>query len=83
MKADALLAVVGWLKSDPEMQFDLLACVCGTDDTKNLWTVYHLYSIPRNQKAVLKVQLDRENPTVPSLVPVWNCLLYTSDAADD
>src|SRR5687767_7211479 len=71
LKSEALVDVCRWLKSDPELEFDLLSCVSGTDDTKNLWSVYHLYSIPKNHKAVLKVQLDRENPSVPSL-----CALY-------
>jgi NADH-quinone oxidoreductase subunit C len=71
VKAEALLAIAAHLKSDSELQFDLLACVCGTDDRKNLWSVYHFYSTPKNQKAVLKVQLDRSNPSVPSLVPLY------------
>jgi NADH-quinone oxidoreductase subunit C len=71
VKAEALLAVARWLKGDPEMQFDLLSSVSGTDDGKNLWSVYHLYSVLRNQRAVIKVQLDRSAPSVPSLVPVW------------
>lgn len=71
VKAESLLAIATWLKKDTETQFDLLACVCGTDDRKNLWSVYHLYSTVKNHKAVVKVMLDRENPSVPSLVPVW------------
>jgi NADH-quinone oxidoreductase subunit C len=71
VKAESLLAIATWLKTDSELQFDLLSCVCGTDDRKNLWSVYHLYSVPKNHKAVIKVQLDRETPSVPSLVPIW------------
>jgi NADH-quinone oxidoreductase subunit C len=71
VRKEALVEICRWLKGDPELRFDLLACVCGTDDLKNFWTVYHLTSIPKNHKAVLKVQLDRENPSVPSLCPVW------------
>jgi len=71
VKGESLLAIAQWLKTDPELQFDLLSCVCGTDDRKNLWSVYHIYSVPKNHKAVIKVQLDRENPSVVSLVSVW------------
>ena len=71
LKRDSLLAVCGWLKTDPEMQFDLLSCVSGTDDKTNFWTVYHLTSIPKIQRAVLKVKLDRAEPSVPSLVPLY------------
>jgi NADH-quinone oxidoreductase subunit C len=72
LQKDALLPVCRWLKSDPEMQFDLLSSVSGTDDTKDLWVVYHLYSIPKNQRAVLKVNVGREEPAVESVVPVWS-----------
>jgi len=68
---DLLLRVCQTLRDDPETQFDLLACVSGTDDGKDLWVVYHLYSIPRNHKAVLKVNVGRENPSAPSLTSLW------------
>jgi NADH-quinone oxidoreductase subunit C len=71
VSAASILEVCRWLKSDPEMHFDLCTSISGADDTKNLWTVYHLYSIPKNHKAVLKVKLDRQAPSVASLVPVW------------
>ena len=71
LKKEALLPVCRWLKSDPEMQFDLLACVSGTDDTKDLWVVYHLYSIPKNQKAVLKVNVGRQEPAVETVSEIW------------
>ena len=71
LKKDALLPVSRWLRSDLEMQFDLLSCVSGTDDTKDLWVVYHLYSIPKNQRAVLKVNVGREDPAVESVTGIW------------
>jgi NADH-quinone oxidoreductase subunit C len=71
VKAESIVAVSRWLRDDPETRFDLLSSLSGTDDTKNLWVVYHLYSIPKNQRAVLKVQADRANPSVPSVVGVW------------
>ena len=46
------------MKADPELQFDLLSCVCGTDDKKNLWTVYHLYSVGNNHRVRLKVPVE-------------------------
>ena len=34
--------------------------------------VYHLVSIARNHRVVLKSRIwDRENPTVPSVVDIW------------
>jgi len=71
LKKESVVAVCRWLRSDPEMAFDLLSCVSGTDDTKDLWVVYHLYSIPKNHRAVLKVNVGREEPAVESVCPVW------------
>jgi NADH-quinone oxidoreductase subunit C len=71
LKKESLVAVCRWLKADPEMQFDLLSSLGGADDTRSLWVVYHLYSIPRNQRAVLKVEAERAQPVVPSVTPVW------------
>jgi NADH-quinone oxidoreductase subunit C len=72
VKPDALVEVCRFLKADPELRFDLCSCVSGVDDGKELWVVYHLYSIPRNHRAVLKVNAGgRENPAVPSVTGVW------------
>ena len=71
LKGDALLPVCRWLLDDPELRFDLLSSLGGTDDTKTFQVVYHLTSIPRNQRAVLKVETPRENPSVPSVSSVW------------
>ena len=71
VKAESIVAICRWLRDDPETRFDLLSSLSGTDDTKSLWVVYHLYSIPKNQRAVLKVQVDRANPSAPSVVGVW------------
>ncbi len=70
--AEGIVEVCRWLKDDPEMQFDLCTSIAGTDDTKDFWVVYHLYSVPKNQRAVLKVKAGpREDPVVPTLVPLW------------
>ncbi len=71
VKSASLVAVCRWLRDDPELRFDLLSSLGGTDDAKSLWVVYHLYSIPKNHRAVLKVEADRANPSVPSVSGVW------------
>lgn len=69
--AERLVEICRFLRDDSDLQFNYPACQSGTDDETNLWSVYHLTSIPRNHKAVLKVKLDRQNPSVPSTVGVW------------
>jgi NADH-quinone oxidoreductase subunit C len=66
-----LKAVALFLRDDPELRFDFPSCQSGTDDGTNLWSVYHLYSIPKNHRAVLKVKCERQAPSCPSLVDVW------------
>lgn len=67
----AVVEACRFLRDDPDLRFDYCACVTGVDDTKDFWVVYHLYSIPKNHRAVLKVRLDRKEPVVASVVGVW------------
>lgn len=56
-----------------EFGFDYLSSVTGVDqpDDGKLEAVYHLYSTEGGGALVLHVQTDRENPSIPSLVPLW------------
>lgn len=57
-----------------ELDFNYLSSVTGLDliDDGKMEVVYHAYSIEKGGGAlVLKVHVDRENPTVPSLTPLW------------
>jgi NADH-quinone oxidoreductase subunit C len=66
-----LVDVARFLKETPELDFDYLASIGGTDDLQNLWSVIHLYSIGKNHRFVIKVKLDRTDPVVATLCPVW------------
>lgn len=54
--------------------FDYLSCVTGVDylPEAKMEVVYHLYKIVGGPSLVLKVQVPREDPVVPSLVPVYS-----------
>ena len=57
-----------------ELGFNYLSSVTGVDlvEDNKMEVVYHTFSIDQGGgPVVLKVQVDRENPRVPSLVPVW------------
>lgn len=69
--ADKLLEASRFLRDTADLDFDYLACQGGADDGTNLWSIYHLYSIRRNHRAVLKVKLDRESPSVASVCAIW------------
>ena len=72
VKPESIREVCRFLKDDPDLQFDYLVAVSAVDYIDHFAMVYHLVSIARNHRMVLKSRCwDRENPTVPSVVDVW------------
>jgi NADH-quinone oxidoreductase subunit C/D len=70
--ADSITEVARTLRD--ELEFNYLSSVTGVDniDEGKLEAVYHFYSIDRGGGAlVLKAQTDRDNPVIPSLVPIF------------
>lgn len=71
---DVLADVARDLRDSKETQFDLLLDLAGADypdREERFEAVYHLYSIPRNQRLRLKVPLSDGDENLPSLIPVW------------
>jgi len=73
VKADEIAAVCRFLKEDPRTQMDCLMNLTAIDWPKRnqIDVVYHLFSYPLRHVFILKVQLDRAAPVVPSLEPIW------------
>jgi NADH-quinone oxidoreductase subunit D/NADH-quinone oxidoreductase subunit C/D len=72
VSAEKLVEVAKALRDD--LGFNYLSCVTAVDQIQEnkLEAVYHTYSINQGGGAVvLHVQVDRDNPHIPSLVPVW------------
>ena len=72
VSADKLTEVATALRD--ELGFDYLSSVTGVDQMEDnkLEVVYHAYNIDQGGTAVvLHVQVDRDQPDVPSLVPVY------------
>ena len=70
-----LLDAALFLRDDPELRFDM-----PIDNTAVDWwqrreprfdVVWHIYSTSRGHRLRLKVQVSDEDPTCPSLTPVW------------
>jgi NADH-quinone oxidoreductase subunit C len=73
---DKIKSITSFLHRHPELYFDMLSCITGIDNypTKNTFeVVYNLYSITKNIKLALKVELDRVNPKVESVCEIWKC----------
>jgi NADH-quinone oxidoreductase subunit C len=72
LKSDQLLAVMEYLKTSADLDFDYLNHVTGTDYYDYLEVVYQLTSLKHNHGLVLKVRCyDRDNPTLPSVTSLW------------
>ena len=72
---EGLVRICRGLKHDPETRFDYLADLCGVDylgrRAVRFQVVYNLYSIPKNHRLRLKVDVDGEDPWVESVTGVW------------
>lgn len=69
-----LTQVMTFLHDDEQLYFDSLSCLTGLDNGEEAGTtevVYNLYSIPFDHHLMVKVILDRANPTVTTLTSIW------------
>ena len=72
VRPEAILDVCRFLKDDPELDFNYLVAVSAVDYIEHFEMVYHLVSMNHNHSLVLKARcLGRENPSVPSVVSLW------------
>lgn len=76
--------VAKFLRDDAALRFDYLSSVTGADYLTFLESVYHLYSMEKKTgSVVLRVRTDRQNPRMPSLVPVFRGAEYQEREAYD
>ncbi|HVZ56856.1 MAG TPA: NADH-quinone oxidoreductase subunit C [Chitinophagaceae bacterium] len=64
-------AWAGRLRDDAVLQLDYLFCLTCVDWKTRLTMVYHLGSSRHNEALVIKIDLDREQPSVPSVSDIW------------
>lgn len=65
-------SVMGRLKDDPGLAFDILVCLTGMDYGTDLGVVYHLRSYAFNHMAVVKTRIsDRDKPAIDSVCPIY------------
>ncbi len=73
---EALPKTAEWLKNDPELCFDYLSQISGVDYLEQdreprFEAVYELHSMEHSHSIRIRVGLDEENPTVPTVTPLW------------
>ena len=71
---ERIVVMCRFLKEDPQLQFDLLADVCGIDmytATKRFGVIYNLYSLKNKNRIRLKVFIEEDDLKVPTLTGVY------------
>lgn len=64
-------AVCRIVRNDPRLDFDYLRSLSVVDYVERLEVVYHLFSLGKRHKLVVKTSVPADAPRVPSVVPVW------------
>ena len=76
-----LQKVAAFLKDDPSLKFDYLTDVSGVDylieeREPRFEAVYQLYSIDHQHSIRVRVGIEEENPSVPTVSQLWKGALY-------
>lgn len=76
IKVDKLREVASFIKE--ELGFDTLVSVGGIDyiGAKIFQVVYYVWSSSKRKLLMLKVNVHRNKPTLPSLIDVWEAVDY-------
>ncbi len=69
--AGKLTGICKFLKQNDEMDFNTCTCITAVDNGENLTSVYHLFSYTHRHFCVLKVNVSRSDPHIPSLDKIW------------
>lgn len=66
-----IISISKIVRYDSRLAFNYLRCLSAVDYTDRLEVVYHLFSLEKRQKLILKISLSPKDPRVPSIVSVW------------
>ena len=72
VKPDMIVKMAAKLKISDNTRFDVLFSICGTDKLEYFEVIYHLFSTVFNEKLILKVLLDKNNPEIDSLSGIYS-----------
>ena len=65
------------------LSFEQLACISAIDYKDKFAIAYNLYSYTTREKITLKVFLDKNNPSVESITPLWSAANWHEREAFD
>lgn len=69
-----IVRICEFLKSDPELAFDMVIDICGVDMYRadaRFEVIYNLYSLKNRKYIRLKVPVEESDPVVPTVTGVW------------
>ncbi|MGH7197828.1 MAG: NADH-quinone oxidoreductase subunit C [Candidatus Omnitrophota bacterium] len=77
VRKEGIKSLAASVKTDPEFQFNVLMDLTAVDYL--FWeekecrfeVVYHLFSIPKNQRLILKAAVSESDAEIDSVTPVW------------
>jgi NADH-quinone oxidoreductase subunit C len=61
------------LKENKDLTFDYLSCVTGYDNGtgKSIGVAYNFYSMVKKHSLEIRIEVERENPEIPSVEKIW------------
>ena len=73
LKKDRIVSIIKHLYDHPDTKFQYLTTMCGVHfpDLNQIALVYQLHNLVSNLRIRLKIYLPIENPTIPTLTPVF------------
>ena len=72
VEPSSILEVARFLRDDPDLDFAFLTAISAVDYVEYFELVYHLVSMRRNHKLVVKSRVfGRDDLSVPSVIEVW------------
>jgi NADH-quinone oxidoreductase subunit C len=71
--ASAVHEIGAYLRHDPDLLFDSLMCLSGVDygPEKMLGVVYNLFSTSQRHTITLKVEVPRQDGSLPTVCDIW------------
>ena len=71
VKPEDVPAICRIAREDPRLDFDYLRCISVVDYIERIEVVYHLFSLEKRHKMVVKASVSPQESRVPSVVSVW------------
>ena len=71
VESSAVFDICHSLRDDEGLEFDYMMSLSATDLAEQLGVVYHLYAMKYRHKIVIKTEVPKDNPLVPSVERLW------------